>query len=320
MSLTLLSSPLQGFTDYRFRTAFQKHFAGIDTFYAPYFRLNGVHEMKSSNIKDILPENNATTHVIPQVMCKDAVDFLTVAKFVQSLGYKELNWNLGCPYSMVTKRGMGAGLIKQKDLILSILNTVKAESDIVVSLKMRLGNDNPSEIEQLLPLLDVYPIKYIAIHPRLGKQQYKGTVDLESFEQCLKLSAHKIIYNGDIDSVAKFRYMQERFPTLDTWMLGRGIIQDPFLPGMIKHNSLVYPENANKQFSAFHDALMAEYALVLSGDKHLLLKMYHFWEYFSLLFSNSHKCLKKIKKAQHMRTYEAAVVDILRNEEIIGLG
>ncbi|MDP5078811.1 MAG: tRNA-dihydrouridine synthase family protein, partial [Nonlabens sp.] len=36
MSFTLLSSPLQGFTDYRFRNAFHKHFGGIDTFYAPY--------------------------------------------------------------------------------------------------------------------------------------------------------------------------------------------------------------------------------------------------------------------------------------------
>jgi hypothetical protein len=47
--------------------------------------------------------------------------------------------------------------------------------------------------------------------------------------------------------------------------------------------------------------------------------MYHFWEYFSLLFTNSHKCLKKIKKAQNLSVYETAVVDIIRNEKIIGL-
>ena len=38
MSHTLISSPLQGFTDYRFRNAFDRIFGGIDVFYAPYVR------------------------------------------------------------------------------------------------------------------------------------------------------------------------------------------------------------------------------------------------------------------------------------------
>jgi tRNA-dihydrouridine synthase B len=33
------------------------------------------------------------------------------------LGYKELNWNLGCPYPMVTKCGMGSGLISNTEKI-----------------------------------------------------------------------------------------------------------------------------------------------------------------------------------------------------------
>lgn len=319
MSLQLISSPLQGFTDFRFRNAFQHYFGGIDTFYAPYIRLNGVQEMKPSYKRDILPENNETIKVIPQVMCKDADDFLLVAKFVQDLGYSELNWNLGCPYSMVTKRGMGAGMIKNAEEILAVLDRVNAESDIEVSLKMRLGNDSPEEIERLLPLLESRPIKSIAIHSRLGKQQYKGSVDLNSFEKCLKLSTHPIIYNGDIDSVAKFRKMQERFPQLEKWMLGRGIIQDPFLPQMIKNNSTEYPANAKQIFGDFHNRLLEEYGQALSGEKHLYLKMYGFWEYFSLLFTNSHKVLKKIKKAQNMRAYEVAVAEILRGEEIVGI-
>ncbi|GAL64472.1 probable transcriptional regulator [Algibacter lectus] len=32
MAFTLLSSPLQGFTDFRFRNAFHHYFGGIDTF------------------------------------------------------------------------------------------------------------------------------------------------------------------------------------------------------------------------------------------------------------------------------------------------
>ncbi len=319
MSITLISSPLQGFTDFRFRNAFQELFGGIDQFYAPYIRLTGTNEIKPANQRDIHPDNNPNTTIIPQVMTKDAEGMLVVAKYVQELGYKELNWNMGCPYSMVTKRGMGAGLLKNTQAIIEVLDRIKSESDIELSLKVRIGNESIEEIETLLPLLENYPIKHIAIHPRFGKQMYKGSVDLKAFERCAQLSSHKLIYNGDINSVAKFKALQERFPTIDNWMIGRGLVVDPFLPSMIKANSITYPEDSLARFKQFHDKLLDEYSQALSGDKHIQIKMLHYWEYFSLLFSNSHKCLKRIKKASNLRKYEDAVVDIFRNEEIVGV-
>ena len=315
MDYTLLSSPLQGFTDFRFRNAQNKIFGGIDTFYSPYIRLNGKLVIKPSYERDLLPENNLDLEVIPQVMTNDPDEFIFVAKYVQELGYKELNWNLGCPYPMVTKSGMGSGLIGNPEKINHILERAHAESDIIVSMKMRLGYDNSEEILEVLPILDTYPIKNIAIHARIGKQLYKGGVHLDAFQQCIDNTIHKLYYNGDITSVAKFHEMQERFPSIDHWMIGRGLISDPFLPSMIKNNSSEYPANKIELFSAFHDTLYAIYSESLSGSTHILLKMYHLWEYFSATFSNPHKVLKKIKKAQSIRNYEAAVAEIFKNEK-----
>jgi tRNA-dihydrouridine synthase len=316
MSFRLLSSPLQGFTDFRFRNAFNKYFGGIDIFYAPYIRLNGKLEIKPAYERDILPENNAGLELIPQIMTNDADEFIFAAKYVQELGYKELNWNLGCPYPMVTKRGMGSGLINNPIKINSILNKVYAESDIVVSMKMRTGHENSEEILQVLPVLERYPIKNIAIHARIGKQLYKGEVDLDSFQRCVDNTGHKLYYNGDITSVARFNEIVERFPMIDHWMIGRGMIADPFLPGMIKSNTSEYPENRIDIFSKFHDTLFHEYAQVLSGASHIKMKMFHFWEYFMTSFSNSQKGLKKIKKARSINAYEDAVREILNNERI----
>jgi tRNA-dihydrouridine synthase len=315
MNYTLLSSPLQGFTDFRFRNALNKYFGGIDTYYSPYIRLNGKLVIKPSYERDLLPENNVGLEVIPQIITNDADEFLFVAKYVQELGYKELNWNLGCPYPMVTKSGMGSGLISNPEKINSILDKAHSESDIIVSMKMRLGYENSEEILDVLPILDTYPIKNIAIHARIGKQLYKGGVHLDAFQQCIDNTIHKLYYNGDITSVAKFHEMQQRFPTIDHWMIGRGLISDPFLPSMIKNNTLEYPENKIELFSAFHDTLYGIYSESLSGSTHLLLKMYHLWEYFSVTFSNPHKVLKKIKKAQSIRNYEAAVQEIFKNEK-----
>ncbi len=313
MSSTLLSSPLQGFTDFRFRNAFHLYFGGIDTFYSPYIKLNGKLVIKGSYERDILPENNTTLEVIPQIITNDAEEFLFVTKYVQQLGYKELNWNLGCPYPMVAKCGMGSGLISNTSQIEHILKRVHTETDIIVSMKMRMGYENPTEILDVFPILEQYPIKNIAIHARIGKQLYKGGVDLDSFQKCLDTSKQKIYYNGDITSVEKFRIMQERFPSIDHWMIGRGLIADPFLPSMIKNNTTEYPKNKMEIFEAFHDTIYQEYDAYLSGPTPIRMKMLGFWEYFSESFSNPQKTFKKIKKAGNSKNYEIAVKEIFKN-------
>ena len=314
MSVTLLSSPLQGFTDFRFRNAFHKYFGGIDTFYAPYIRLNGKLVIKNSYQKDLQPENNKTLEVIPQVMTGDADEFLFVVKYIQSLGYKELNWNLGCPYPMVTKQGMGSGLICNPEKIDHILKRAHEETDVVVSMKMRMGYENAKEILDVFPILDSFPLKNIAIHARIGKQLYKGGVDLDAFQRCVESTKHKLYYNGDITTVAKFMEMKERFPTIDHFMMGRGLIADPFLPSMIKNNTTEYPKDRWKIFSEFHDTIYQQYDEALSGPTPIKMKMQGFWEYFSQASSNPQKAFKKIKKANNPKAYQQAVREILNNE------
>ena len=160
--------------------------------------MNGKLIIKPAYERDILPKNNSTLEVIPQIMTNDADEFLFVANYVKQFGYKELNWNLGCPYPMVVNRCMGSGLINDPTRIDSILEKVHKESDIIVSMKMRMGYEHCEEILDVLPILDKYPIKNIAIHARIGKQLYKGGVDLKAFQKCLDEANHKIYYNGDI--------------------------------------------------------------------------------------------------------------------------
>lgn len=312
MTHTLFSSPLQGITDFRFRNAINKYFNGIAVFYAPYIRLQGQMEIKESEKRDILPENNKGINLIPQILTNDADEFLFVAKQVQKMGYKELNWNLACPYPMVTNRNLGAGLLNDPKRISEILKKVNTHSDIIVSVKMRLGNNNSEEIFKILPVLKPFSLKNIIIHPRTGKQMYQGEVDLDAFKRCTESTGHTIVYNGDITTVTGFYEMAKRFPTINNWMLGRGMVADPFLPGMIMKNTTTYPNDRIAIFKKFHDTLFHEYEQVLSGDSHLLMKMWSLWEYFAPSFKNPHKGLMKIKRAKSIDAYEVGVMEILK--------
>ena len=314
MALTLLASPLQGFTDFRFRNAFHHYFGGIDTFYAPYIRLNGKFKIKSSYQNDLLQENNSTLNVIPQIITNSAEEFLFVAKYVQSLGYKELNWNLGCPYPMVAKSGMGSGLICNPDKINNILERAHQETNITVSMKMRMGYDNAKEILDVFPILDNYPLKSIAIHARIGKQLYKGPVDLEAFANCITATKHKLYYNGDITSVEFFNAIKTRFSSLDHFMIGRGLIANPFLPQMIKNNTNQYPKERWNIFEEFHNTIYKQYDDYLSGPTPIKMKMLGFWEYFSQSCNEPKKVYKAIKKATNPYKYKQAVSAIINNE------
>ncbi len=67
------------------------------------------------------------------------------------------------------------------------------------------------------------------MHPRLGKQQYKGEVDLKAFEAFQGVCKHPLIYNGDINSVEDIHHIQEQFPGLAGIMIGRGLLANPAL-------------------------------------------------------------------------------------------
>ncbi len=308
----LCLAPLKGVTDVMFRNTYAEFFNGIDWSIAPFLSTPKGPRIKPSFLKDVLPENNRGMPVIPQVMSKCAENFLPLAMALQDLGYDSVNWNLGCPYPMVAKKGRGSGLLKDPEAIDRFLEKTSAVMPGQLSIKMRLGRHRADEIFLLLPILNRYPIKQIIIHPRTGVQMYKGTPDLEVFEQCLKLCQHPVIYNGDIVDREGFDRLQARFPEITTWMIGRAAVADPFFCDSLKGRHWGASEK-NGIFRAFHDALYARYAERLCGPSHLLNRMKAMWAYFEKSFEKGDKVRKKINKSQKIHQYEKIIRDFFEN-------
>ncbi len=310
----ILLAPLQGFTDFRFRKSFFKYFGGIDSCYAPYIRLTNDKEIKKSQKLDILPKNNIGMPVKPQLMVNSVDDFMLVANYVKSLGYDEINWNMGCPYPMVAKRSLGAGLLEQPDKIKQLLEEIIPISPLKIGLKMRMGYEDTSDILNIIPFLNDMPITEVIIHARYAKQLYKKGLDYDRFNECIALSKHELTFNGDINSVQDFNDLKEKFPNTKSWMLGRGVVADPFLPEMIKNGETEYPENRREIFKQFHDELFEDYRSYLSGERQVLMKMTSFWEYFAMSFQNSRKIYKGFKKAKTLDKYDDALKFFMDSE------
>lgn len=155
-------------------------------------------------------------------------------------------------------------------------------------------------------------LKVFGIHARIGAQLYEGGVDLDGFQRCIDHCNQKLYYNGDIVSVAVFEELTERFPGIDHWMLGRGLIADPFLPGMIKSKTRHYPDNKFEVFSKYLDTLFTAAEQKLTGEKAVIRKMVSYWEYFSTMFPDQTKNVRNIKKAKTYAAYDTAVKKILK--------
>lgn len=306
MTVNICLAPLKGVTDAIFRTAYAEFFSGIDWAIAPFLTTIKGTCVKPSHLRQVLPENNRQMPVVPQIISKTAGNFILLAQALFDLGYSSVNWNLGCPYPMVARKGRGSGMLPNPESVTAFLDQALPAMTGRLSIKMRLGRHGPDEIETLLPLLNDYPLDSITIHPRTGVQMYSGRPNLEVFEKCLTLTRHRVIYNGDIVSRAGFVRLQMRFPQINTWMIGRGAIKDPFLPAAIKGQS-DKDQVSLQRFRGFHDALFARYRSVLYGPSHLLGRMKGLWSYFINGFQDDHKFRKKILRTQTVDHYHDVV-------------
>ncbi len=155
---TLILAPIRGVTDCHFRSLFNHYFPGFDRALAPFINPQRSSQYQPRQLKDLLPEANTNLPATPQLLHTNADDFLFLAMRLHDMGYKEINWNLGCPAPMVTKKKRGSGLLPYPDEILLFLDKVVPKLPMQLSIKTRLGLENPDELLTLLPALGYYPL------------------------------------------------------------------------------------------------------------------------------------------------------------------
>jgi tRNA-dihydrouridine synthase B len=296
-------APIQGITDRIYRNLFPVYFKGVDLAIAPF--ISSSKKMKPVNnlLREFYLDKNTGIPTIPQIMSSKPDDFTKLANALYDIGYGTVNWNLGCPFPMVVKKGRGAGMLCYPARIESFLEKTIPALKPKLSIKLRIGLKYPDEVLQLIPIFNRFEFEELIIHPRTGVQMYAGEVALDMFEQCLGLSKHRVVYNGDIDSFEKYEMLLKRFGSIKRWMIGRGLIGNPFLAEKIKFNTEKPYDEKIRIMRAFHDNLFTEYLKILHGPAHITNKMKEIWTYMASFFENGEKILKRIRKVHHRDNY-----------------
>lgn len=313
--MNLFLAPIQGTTVACYRNSFARIFGGIDAYYTPFISTADMKKVNQSIFKDLLCEgNDPKIKVVPQLLSNNGADFRLFSSALADMGYNEINWNIGCPFPMVTNKKKGSGILPYPDMVKKFLDIACTDSSYAVTVKMRLGFDDPKEGMNVMEVLNEYPLAGVMIHARTGVQMYTGRADLNSFEALASACKHEVTYNGDIFTYADFMRISFRFPCVKNFMLGRGALRDPFLPWVIK-GQIIPSANKIGLIKQFHDEIFHYYKDVLSGDKHLCDKMKGFWVYMSVHMDKDGKLMKKINKCHTAADYLETVNQIFHSSE-----
>jgi tRNA-dihydrouridine synthase B len=303
----IIMAPLRGVTDVIYRSAYADHFDGVDLAIAPFITTHAGRRIKPSHVRDLRPEDNQGLPTIPQVLTKSAGDLIHLAHALFDMGYATINLNCGCPFPQVANKGRGSGLLSVPEALDRLLDTVLAQIPNRLSIKTRLGRRQADEIHAVMPIYNRYPLESVIVHPRTAIQMYGGHPDLAAFAWCLAECRHPVVYNGDIKDLAGFEALAQRFTKAAGWMIGRGLLADPFLPARLKSGRPLAADDKRQRFRRFHDDLFMRYQDRLSGPGHLLDRMKGFWKYFARGFQNSAAPCRRILKSRTIGQYQEAV-------------
>ena len=309
-------APLEGITGYIFRRVINEMFGeGVVKYYTPFIHPRPKKGMQDKERNGLLPENNPGICLVPQLLTNDPEAFVSLAEEIRELyGWEEINLNAGCPSGTVTAHDKGAGMLRDPKSLDRFLDYVYSHTDLRISVKTRIGIEDPAEFERLLNIYEKYPVYELTIHPRVLKDQYRLPVHTGIFYEACRNSQLKLVYNGDIFSVTDYERIirPAGIPVenrINAVMLGRGMLKDPSLARQLSGGQAA----TNEELSRYLHRIYEEYRSLYQGDDSVVLfRMKELWFYLGQRFPEKEKALKKLRKAKTRAEYDAAEREILQ--------
>ena len=160
------------------------------------------------------------------------------SEIAESMGYDEINLNLGCPSERVQKGSFGACLMIEPKLVQRCLNAMKQSVSIPVTAKCRTGIDKIEDYDFLRSFVEGIANQNIAtiiIHARnailkgLSPRQNR-TIPPLKYDYVYRIKEDfpelEIIINGGIDSLTEAK---DHLQNVDGVMLGRAPYDNPMM-------------------------------------------------------------------------------------------
>ena len=299
-------APMEGITDSIFRRTHHRYFGGVDRYYMPFISPTIHRNLTHKEDRELPMADSENFAAVPQVLTKVAEDFLWAASVCADRGYDEVNLNVGCPSGTVVSKGKGSGMLRDVNSLDAFLQEIFEKSPLPVSIKTRLGLEDPAEFPAILEVFNRYPIKELTVHPRVRKQFYDGGIFEESFDFALKNSQNTLCFNGDITTSADISRIQEKYPQVQAIMIGRGLVGNP---GMLCGGTDA------KTLEKFHNELLDIYTDAFGGGRNAMFRLKENWHFLITHFEDSEKLWKRLRKTTDLNEFRDIATQIFHTKQ-----
>ena len=297
-------APMEGITDSIYRRLHHKYFGGIDRYYMPFLSPTIHRTLTHKEDRELPMADSENFCAVPQILTKVAEDFLWAAEVCKDRGYDEVNLNVGCPSGTVVSKGKGSGMLRDIAALDAFLEEIFAKSTLPVSVKTRLGLENPEEFPAILEVYNRYPIRELTIHPRTRKQFYDGDLHTDMFRYAMEHSKNPLCFNGDLWNLDRIAACAAEFP-VDAVMLGRGLIGDP---GMLCGGTDVLT------LEQFHNELLDTYTEAFGGGRNAMFRLKENWHFLIEHFEDSDKLWKQLRKTTDLSEFKSVTAEIFHTK------
>ena len=170
------------------------------------------------------------------------------ARLAESRGARFVDLNCGCPIDQLTRRGLGASLLRKPTRLGRLVATMKGAVSIPVTVKLRAGwHEDKVNVSDVARACEEGGADAIAIHGRTREQRYSKAADWDLVGKVAAERGVPVIGNGDILTAYEARERQRRTGVRSV-MLGRGALIKPWLFREVKAGTTWLP-TAEERFT-----------------------------------------------------------------------
>lgn len=254
----LMLAPLAGWSDLPFRSVVKKF--GVDITVSEMISACALNYNTAKTLKMIEKSPLESPFSVQISGNKEEVIARSVEILNAQDGIDIIDLNCGCPAPKVSSHGNGSGLLKDLNLLVRLVATIKKHSNKpYTSLKVRLGFDKKIPRE-LAAAINDSGADFVAIHGRTKVDAYKKErIDYQSIAIMREILRIPLIANGEIDSYQKAKEVLA-ITGANGLMIGRAALKCPWIFYQLKHNESNPPNLIKRDIVLEHfDNMIAFY-------------------------------------------------------------
>lgn len=222
----LILAPMDGISDLPFRVLTRR--LGSAMSYTEF-----INSMDVVNHYKFLPDRlvfwEEERPLVYQIYDEDPDRMLRAALELEKKKPDIIDVNMGCPAKTVSSRGAGAGLLRQPQKIVEIMQKLTRNLSVPVTAKIRLGWDDGSRnYIEVAKIIEGEGGHLLAVHGRTRMQNYAGQADWDAIAEIKQMLKIPVIGNGDVRTTADISNMLQH-TGCDAVMIGRAAVDNPWI-------------------------------------------------------------------------------------------